>query len=159
MPSVLLTFLCSFVEATASQTAPGSRLLNRRVGFPPTSSGSTPGPPLSSQLHDAGARPPPDALALPPPLAVAPSPLHDAGARPPPDAMAPPPPLAVAPLPPLHDAGARPSSDVICPPPPMLLSGAGGKHFCVIFCHVRRMSCSGVTGLIGDLWKINLILT
>jgi hypothetical protein len=129
---VLLTFLCSFVEATASQTAPGSRLLNRRVGFPATGSGSTPGPPnagggaapLSSQLHDAGARPLPDALAPPPPpLAVAPPPLRDAGARPPP-------PLAVAP-PPLHDAGARPPSDVNCPPPPMLPSGAGGKHFCV----------------------------
>ena len=142
MSRVLLIFLCSFVEATASQTAPGSRLLNRRVGFPATSnSGSTPGPPnnggppLSSQLHDAGARPLHDALAPPPPLAVAP------------------PPLAVALSPPLHDAGARPPSDVICPPPPMLPSGAGGKHLCVFFlpCQNRRMSCSGVTGLIGVL--------
>jgi hypothetical protein len=104
----------------SSRIPPG--LLNRRVGFPATGSGSAPGPPnggppLSSQLHDAGARPPPDALAPPPPpLAVAAPPLHDAGAHSPP---------------PLHDAGARPPSDGICPPPPMLLSGAGGKNFCV----------------------------
>jgi hypothetical protein len=110
--------MCSFVEATASQTAPGSRLLNRRVGFPATGSCSAPGPPYAGGVG--------------PPLS---SQLHDAGARPPPDALAPPPPLAVAP-PPLHDAGARPPSDVICPPPPMLPSGAGGKHFCVFFCHV-----------------------
>jgi hypothetical protein len=135
MSYVLLTFLRSFVEATASQTAPGSRLLNRRVGFPVTGSGSIPGPP------NAGGGGPPLAFQL-----------HDAGARPPPDSLAPPPPLAVAPPPPLHDAGARPPSDNICPPPPMVLSGTGGKHFCVFFAmSEEKLSCRSVTGLIGEL--------